>query len=152
MKIGESGRVRYHKEHLRKSLRAVDITGDVRTYVLNQRLPGTRQTVDLCLSYGFVLHSFVVSLCLVCDICLFLCMCVSPKFVTGGCWVDFRSKYPTGYDSWFAIFYLLQFPFYDRRPRTNICPKFWFWKLVYLETGLVNSPNIAFSAVPVFVF
>jgi hypothetical protein len=42
----ESGHVWYHKEHLRKYVRVVDITGDVRTYVLNQRSPDTRQTID----------------------------------------------------------------------------------------------------------
>jgi len=89
---------------------------------------------------------------LTCALHLFLCMCVSPKFVTGGCWVDFRSTCTSGYDPGFAIFFLLQFPFYDFRLRINICSKFGFWKLLYLETGLVDSQNIDFSDVAVFVF
>jgi hypothetical protein len=42
---------------------------------------------------------------LTCVLYLILCMCASPKFVTGGCSVDFRSTCPGRYDATFAIFF-----------------------------------------------
>lgn len=85
-------------------LRAVDVTGEIGHIRAEPEIPRCKAVRRLVLELLPSVSRLRRGV-LTCFLYLILCMCASPKFVTGGCSVDCRSTCPSRYDATFAIFF-----------------------------------------------